>query len=87
MLLYFLESRCLINTYVTITNAIMYPNAPRAGIPKIFGVISVVQIMLELIRSAMTHRPITIFLTRRRRRFARSSVTCRSRLIFACPFR
>ena len=44
-------------------NAIRYPNAPIAGIPHNLGCILVVQIMLELIRSAITHSPITIFRT------------------------
>lgn len=43
--------------------AIRYPNAPIAGIPHNLGCILVVQIMLELIRSAITHSPITIFRT------------------------
>ena len=77
----------MINTYITITNASMYPKAPRAGIPSTFGVMSVVHMILELIRSAMTHSPITILRTSLRSRFARLSVTCKSRLIFACPFR
>ena len=46
-------------------NAIKYPKAPKAGIPNIFGFISVVHIMLELINSAITQSPITMFLTRR----------------------
>ena len=55
--------------------------------PSIFGLISVVQIILELIRSAMTHKPITMFLTSLRSRKARSSDARRSRFTFACPFK
>lgn len=44
--------------------AAKYPNAPRAGMPKIFGHISVVQMILAEIRRAASQKPITIFLTR-----------------------
>ena len=67
-------------------NALIYPSAPNAGIPHSFGFISVVQIILELIRSAITHSPITIFRTSLRSSLERSSATWRSRLIFVCPF-
>ena len=60
---HFLEKKCLRKTYKTIINANTYPKAPKAGIPHNFGFISVVQIILELIRSAITHSPITIFRT------------------------
>ena len=60
---FFPEKKCLINTYKTIIKANTYPKAPNAGIPHSFGFISVVQIMLELIRSAITHSPITMFRT------------------------
>ena len=70
---YFPEKKCLINTYKTIIKANTEPKAPNAGIPHSFGFISVVQIMLELIRSAITHSPITIFRTSRRKSHARSS--------------
>ena len=49
------------------------PKTPSAGMPNIFGVMSVVQIILELIRSAMTQRPSTMFRIRRRISHARSS--------------
>ena len=67
-------------------NALIYPSAPNAGIPHSFGFISVVQIILELIRSAITHSPITIFRTSLRSSLERSSATWRSRLISVCPF-
>ena len=70
---HFLEKKCLRKTYKTIINANTYPKAPRAGIPHSFGFISVVQIMLELIRSAITHSPITILRISRRKSHARSS--------------
>lgn len=47
--------------------------SPQSRNPHSFGFISVVQIMLELIRSAITHSPITIFRTSRRKSHARSS--------------
>ena len=70
---HFLEKKCLRKTYKTIINANTYPKAPRAGIPQSFGFISVVQIILELISNAITHRPITIFLVTLRSRFDTSS--------------
>ena len=54
-------------------NANTYPKAPKAGIPHNFGFISVVQMILELIRSAITHSPITMLRTSRRKSHARSS--------------
>ena len=56
------------------------------GIPHIFGFILVVQMMLELIRRAMTQSPMTTFLTRRRSSCAKSLDACRSRLTLVWPF-
>ena len=72
---------------MTMPKAMTYPNAPRAGMPQIFGFISVVQIMLELMSSAMTHRPMTIFWTILLKSLASSGEACRSRFTFVCPFR
>ena len=57
------------------------------GIPQIFGVIFVVHMILELIRSAITQSPMTTFLTSLRRSLSNSCEACRSRLIFVCPFK
>ena len=52
---------CLKKTYMIITKAIIYPIAPKVGIPNIWGCILVVHIILELINNAMTHKLMTIF--------------------------
>ena len=72
--LYFLEKICFKNTYITIPKAIRYPKAPSAGIPQIFGDIFVVQMILELIKSAITHNPITTLRTSLLRSLSNSNI-------------
>ncbi len=66
--------------------AIIYPKAPKAGIPQILGFISVVHIMLELISSAMTQSHITTFRMSRRKSRSSSGAAYKSRFTRVCPF-
>ena len=75
----------LAKKYIVEQNAMKYPSTPRKGIPMNWGFISVRHRILDAMRSARIHIPMTRFLIEAKMICANSLDTCSFRFTLACP--